>query len=169
VAVGARFDTLIPFWLGEPLIHPEFGAIYRAGLRAAVEGRVFGKVEVHTNATDGLIGEFRIANTPLGDETLELADEGVLDASAGFNLKPDGATWHERRTLRKLHKVWLVHVAMTPDPAYEDARVLAVRAADTTAAVTPAAAVVPTPHLAELYARELAERAAAIDARYSAR
>ena len=132
--------------------------------------RTIGKaVTFHTNATDGLIGEFRIANTPLGDETLELADEGVLDASAGFNLKPDGATWHERRTLRKLHKVWLVHVAMTPDPAYEDARVLAVRAADTTAAVTPAAAVVPTPHLAELYARELAERAAAIDARYSAR
>ena len=58
VAVGARFDTLLPFWLGEPLIHPEFGALYRAGLRAAVEGRVFGKVEVHTNATH--LGEDRI-------------------------------------------------------------------------------------------------------------
>ncbi len=49
--VGARFDTLIPFWLGEPLIHPEFGAIYRAGLRAAVDHGTFGQVELHTNAT----------------------------------------------------------------------------------------------------------------------
>jgi radical SAM protein with 4Fe4S-binding SPASM domain len=48
--VGARFDTLIPFWLGEPLVHPEFGAIYAAGLRAATAG-AFGKVELHTNAT----------------------------------------------------------------------------------------------------------------------
>ena len=32
--VGARFDTLILFWLGEPLIHPDFGAIHAAALRA---------------------------------------------------------------------------------------------------------------------------------------
>jgi MoaA/NifB/PqqE/SkfB family radical SAM enzyme len=48
--VGARFDTLILFWLGEPLVHPEFGAIYQAALRVANAG-VFGKVELHTNAT----------------------------------------------------------------------------------------------------------------------
>lgn len=47
---GAHFDTLVPFWLGEPLIHPEFGAIYRSALRAAGRG-VFDRVEVHTNAT----------------------------------------------------------------------------------------------------------------------
>jgi hypothetical protein len=49
--VGARFDTLIPFWLGEPLIHPEFGAIWQASLRVATEHGVFGAVELHTNAT----------------------------------------------------------------------------------------------------------------------
>lgn len=48
-AVGARFDTLVLFWLGEPLLHPDFGALYAAALRAAP--RVFGKVELHTNAT----------------------------------------------------------------------------------------------------------------------
>lgn len=48
---GARFDALIPFWLGEPLVHPDFGALYRAGLRAAAEHGVFGRVELHTNAT----------------------------------------------------------------------------------------------------------------------
>ncbi len=50
VATGARFDTLVPFWLGEPLIHPDFGAIYRASLRAAALG-AFARVELHTNAT----------------------------------------------------------------------------------------------------------------------
>ncbi len=49
--VGARFDTLILFWLGEPLIHPEFGEIYRDAVRVASESGIFGKVELHTNAT----------------------------------------------------------------------------------------------------------------------
>lgn len=50
-AVNARFDTFIPFWLGEPLLHPEFGALYQLALRAAVEHGTFGQVEIHTNAT----------------------------------------------------------------------------------------------------------------------
>lgn len=133
--------------------------------------QVLGKgVSFRTNADDGLIGSFRVPKTPAGDEALELADEGVLDASAGFTIKsPGDASWHERRTLRRLHKVFLHHVALTADPAYEDARVLAVRTADTTATDSPAVAVVSTPHLAELYARELAERAAAIDRRFGIR
>ena len=48
---GARFDSLVMFWLGEPLIHPHFPRIWQAAVRSAVRGRVFGKVEVHTNAT----------------------------------------------------------------------------------------------------------------------
>ena len=49
--VGGGFDTLILFWLGEPLLHPHFTAIYREGLRAAARHGTFGKIEVHTNAT----------------------------------------------------------------------------------------------------------------------
>lgn len=48
--VGAHFDSLILFWLGEPLIHPAFAEIYQAALRVANAG-VFDKVELHTNAT----------------------------------------------------------------------------------------------------------------------
>lgn len=51
VAVGARFDALILFWLGEPLLHPQFGLIWRHALRAAARHGTFGKVEVHSNAT----------------------------------------------------------------------------------------------------------------------
>ncbi|MSQ01458.1 MAG: radical SAM protein [Myxococcales bacterium] len=72
VVMGARFDTLIPFWLGEPLIHPEFGTLYRAGLRAASEGGVFQRVELHTNATH------------LGRDRLKIA----------LNASPVPQTWH---------------------------------------------------------------------------
>jgi MoaA/NifB/PqqE/SkfB family radical SAM enzyme len=48
---GARFDTLIPFWLGEPLLHPGFATMYPAMLRAAAEHGTFGRLELHTNAT----------------------------------------------------------------------------------------------------------------------
>ncbi len=48
---GGRFDTLILFWLGEPLLHPAFLEIYQESIRAAVDFRLFGKVEVHSNAT----------------------------------------------------------------------------------------------------------------------
>lgn len=57
---GARFDTLILFWLGEPLIHPQIAEIWRRGLRSAARG-CFGKVELHTNATHLTAGACRWA------------------------------------------------------------------------------------------------------------
>lgn len=86
-------------------------------------------VAFHPSRDEGLVAELRIAKTDLGEETLTLAEEGLLDASAGFAPMPGGVHWVNRE-LRRLTKCWLAHVAMTPDPAYADARVLAVRAAD---------------------------------------
>ena len=93
---------------------------------------------------EGLVAELRIAQTELGDETLALADEGILDASAGFMPMPDGETWPDPN-LRRLDKLWLAHIAMTPDPAYETANVLSVRAQAPSAA--PGSLVVATPNL----------------------
>jgi HK97 family phage prohead protease len=90
---------------------------------------------------EGLVAELRIAQTELGDETLALADEGILDASAGFMPMPDGETWPDRN-LRRVDKAWLAHIAMTPDPAYETARVLSVRSQP-----PPGAIRVATPNL----------------------
>jgi phage head maturation protease len=86
----------------------------------------------------GLVASVRIAQTQLGDETLQLADEEILDASAGFLPMPGGEVW-EGRSLRRLTKVWLGHIAMTPDPAFETANVLSVRSqqADEIEAGTP--------------------------------
>jgi len=103
--------------------------------------RVVGKaVAFHPDRQEGLVAELRIAPTPLGDETLQLADEEILDASAGFAVEPGGERW-EDGARRRITKAWLGHIAMTPDPAYREARVLAVR----TAAETP---VVPQDRLA---------------------
>lgn len=85
-------------------------------------------IAFHPSREDGLVAELRIAQTELGDETLTLADEQILDASAGFLPMPGGVNW-ENRSRRRLNKVWLGHIAMTPDPAYLGAGVLAVRAA----------------------------------------
>ncbi len=71
-AFGARFDTLIPFWLGEPLLHPSFGALYQAGLRAAATHGTFQRVELHTNATH------------LGRDRVRVA----------LNASPVPQTWH---------------------------------------------------------------------------
>jgi phage head maturation protease len=55
-----------------------------------------------------------------------LADEGILDASAGYLPMTDGEVWETRNRVR-ITKAWLGHIALTPEPAYEHAKVLAVR------------------------------------------
>ena len=45
-----HFDTLILFWLGEPLLHPHFCTLYQHALRFAVQHNIFSKIEIHTNA-----------------------------------------------------------------------------------------------------------------------
>ena len=87
-------------------------------------------VAFYPDRDEGLVAKIRIAQTELGDETLTLADEDMLDASAGFLPMPGGEKW-ETRSRCRLTKCWLGHIAMTPDPAYETARVLAVRNQDT--------------------------------------
>jgi HK97 family phage prohead protease len=117
--------------------------------------RVVGRaVAFHPSHAEGLIAELRIARTSLGDETLALADEEILDASAGFLPMPRGERW-EGRDRRRLTKVWLGHIAMTPDPVYHDARVLAVRHAEPSGPAPPA---VGTPVLDGIRLRELAAR-----------
>jgi HK97 family phage prohead protease len=99
----------------------------------------------------GLVAEVRVSNTVLGTETLELANDGILGASAGFQLmdRADAEEWPEK-DLRRLNKLHLHHIAMTPIPAYEGAQVLAVRSDPPDAAerlpAAPGGIVVATPN-----------------------
>lgn len=45
-----QFDVLILFWLGEPLLHPDFNKIYRRFVRAIHQHQIFKSIEVHTNS-----------------------------------------------------------------------------------------------------------------------
>ena len=89
-----------------------------------------GRVETwYADRDDALIGTLKVSKTQLGDETLELAADGVLDASVGFLPMPGGEQWTEHRTHRRVTKAWLHHLALTGDPAYDGAQVLDVRRA----------------------------------------
>ena len=109
-------------------------------------------VAFYPERPEGLVAKVRIAQTELGDETLTLADEDMLDASAGFLPMAGGEQWLTRAKCR-LTKCWLGHIAMTPDPAYETAKVLAVRHTD-----PPAEEIAATPNLDLLRQWDLEDR-----------
>jgi HK97 family phage prohead protease len=109
--------------------------------------RVVGKCRMlDADRSDGLHATLRIAKTDLGDETLALAAEGMLDVSIGFS--PRTEQWTVGRTAVRRTSCWLHELSMVPLPAYETANVLAVREQITEAAPTPARSA--TPYLDEL-------------------
>lgn len=126
---------------------------------------VIGKcLNLQPDHQEGLLAKLYISPTQVGDDMLRKAADGILDASAGFRLMPDrpdqpSETW-ENRDRRRLNSIWLHHIALTPDPAYEDAKVLAVRA-NAEPSERPA-----RPNRDELRHWELEHRLAALDARY---
>jgi HK97 family phage prohead protease len=128
--------------------------VNRGHLADAVVGKA---ISFDPDAPDGLLASVRIAQTELGDETLQLASEGLLDASVGY--RPKRVVWADGRSLMRVASAWLEHIALVPDPAYTDARVLAVRAAEPPPGP---AGVVPTPLLDEVRGWKLNERFASI-------
>jgi HK97 family phage prohead protease len=147
VARGA-FDGIerranrVKAWLGHPKLDPH----------AEVVGR---SVAFQPDRPEGLVARLRITRrSPIGDDILRDAEDGILDASAGFAIPPDGEQWTDQRTARRVQKAILDHVALVPDPAYPDARVLAVRSAGVAGS--------PTPNLDAVLAWRLQDRVASL-------
>lgn len=89
-----------------------------------------GRAHTLREDTAGLYGELRISKTTAGDEALELLRDGALDAfSIGFTVPGDGERWSRDGSTRELIAVRLHEVSLVNFPAYETARVVAVRAA----------------------------------------
>jgi HK97 family phage prohead protease len=88
-------------------------------------GRTFGKVVEYRHEASGLIARIRVSETPLGDETLQLAADGVLKGSAGMVVRRRDQTL--RNGFRRVKRAFLDHVALVPNPAYRGTDVLAVR------------------------------------------
>ncbi|MBI5524948.1 MAG: radical SAM protein [Deltaproteobacteria bacterium] len=76
---GIRFNDVILFWLGEPLLHPQFQPIYKSVVEASRKAHLFNTVTVHTNAVR------------LSDEIVRLAVENA-DVRQQWHFSLDAAT-----------------------------------------------------------------------------
>lgn len=75
----------------------------------------------------GLWARFRLNNTPEGESARLNAVEGVYQGlSVGFRARAE----EMRGGVRHVTDAWLDHVSLVEDPAYDDARILDVRAAE---------------------------------------
>lgn len=91
-------------------------------------------VGIHPSRREGLVTDVKIFGTDIGERTLVECDEGGLDASVGFQLLlrkdgrvyDDAEVWERNRTVRRLNRLWLDHLAFVPNPAH-DTSVLSVR------------------------------------------
>lgn len=172
VAVPYDEETLVPHrgrMVRETVAPGAFAGVERRANRVKVNRAhdvedVLGRaLALHPERPEGLVAELRISRGPRGDDVLELAADGALDASVGFAPMPGGEQWTSDRSARRITRAYLGHIALTADPAYDGARVLAVRSSS---ASGPAAPVrVPTPNLDRILA-ERAARAAGFELPY---
>lgn len=91
--------------------------------------RLVGKaVALYPGRPEGLVAKLRVSRTDLGDETLQLAEDGVLDVSAEFRPMDGGMSWTRNRDAYTVTKAYLAGVGLVQYGAYgEHAGVLAVR------------------------------------------
>lgn len=123
--------------------------------REHVLGDTVGKV-VRADPYDkrGLLASVKIARTVRGDDTLQLAAEGMLGASVGYFVKLGSDVETNRRAmLRRVKRAFLDHLAMTGSPAYVGAETVAVR--EELLAQQAAGTPLVTPSLDEFMADEV--------------
>ena len=113
------------------------------------KARTIGKVvSFQPSRAEGLVAAVRIAKTPLGDETLALADDECLGCSVGYAARPSDVMLDKANRSRKVKRAYLDHLAFDADPYYAGATVLNVRSASGVA--VESSPLAPTPALDEL-------------------
>lgn len=92
------------------------------------KSRTVGKVmQFWPDHEEGLVAEVRMAKTPLGDETLALAEDDCLSVSVGFGVRPNDQVLDRRTMTRRIKTAYLDHLSFVESPAYVGAHVLSVR------------------------------------------
>jgi hypothetical protein len=87
-----------------------------------------GKTEMLREQPDGLYGEWRIMDTPAGNGMLTMVREGeITGLSIGFKPGEGGASRKASDGVVERLSGHLDHVALTSEPVYADAGILAVR------------------------------------------
>jgi phage head maturation protease len=97
--------------------------------REHIKGDTVGRaVSLDPSHSDGLFARLKIAATPRGDDTLELAADNMISASIGYYVKePKDVTVNRRQMTRRVLRAFLDHLGMVESPTFVGARVLAVR------------------------------------------
>jgi HK97 family phage prohead protease len=108
--------------------------------REHIKGDTVGRVvKADTQDEQGLITFVRVAQTPRGDDTLALASEDMISASIGYYVKqPADVDINRQRMVRRVKRAFLDHLSFVESPAFEGARVLAVREGSSGLAVVEA-------------------------------
>ena len=102
--------------------------------------------------TEGLVAEVRVARTPRGDETLALAEDGMIRASIGFGVRLRDQVLERSSMKRRIRKAFVDHLGLVEDPAYTGAEVLGVRGSDFDTLAADLPPIVARPELDELAA-----------------
>lgn len=89
--------------------------------------RAIGVARSVAESDEGLIATVKISSTPLGDETLTLAEDGVVQPSIGMGVRPKDQRWSDANGRRQIVRAFLDHIGLVTQQAYGGARVLAVR------------------------------------------
>lgn len=99
--------------------------VNREHVRGDTVGRV---VRFDPYSERGLMTSAKISKTARGDDTLELAADGVLGGSVGYFVKKGSDYIANSRTkLRTVKRAFVHHLAMTESPAFKNAMPVAVR------------------------------------------
>jgi HK97 family phage prohead protease len=75
----------------------------------------------------GLVADLQIARTARGDDTLQLAQEGMLSVSIGAASYPEWIDSDRVNRVRRIRRAMVDHVSLVMRPAYSGAKVLSVR------------------------------------------
>ncbi len=85
-----------------------------------------GAAKVLREDAEGLFASMRVSKTRAGDEALELIADGALD-SVSIGFVPVRSEWSRDRTAVERREVKLLEISLVAYPAYDDAKVLALR------------------------------------------
>jgi len=124
----------------------EDGPHLRGTGRSGLIGKV---VSFSPEPPEGLIAQAKIAKTPLGDDTLTLAQEGVLGVSVGIGVRGSDQVLDRVEQRRRIRRAFVDHLAFPDNGAYEGAQVIDVRSRRRQAEDLPA---LETPRLDEVVA-----------------
>lgn len=98
--------------------------VNREHSRGDTVGRI---VNMESSDPRGLLASVKIARTPRGDDTLQLAAEGMLGGSVGYFVrKPSDVILNRRSMLRRVMRAFMEHFSMVESPAFVGAETVAV-------------------------------------------